>query len=180
MQKYKETIAFWVLLGSIVLLAGCMEIGRPFDEPLNSSVSGQETNTAPLKRFQDTSLNDSPTAVDSAIELSNKYAALSEETAKLKLERQHLINENRVLQEKVAAMEPEFTQVKKELTQANDLLIEMRLELNNWKANVLGFRDEMRQADNAQLEALVKILEILGGEVQDISIEQNTDPGTVE
>ncbi|MFB0524723.1 MAG: hypothetical protein ACETVZ_04235, partial [Phycisphaerae bacterium] len=41
----------------------------------------------------------------------------------------------------------------------------MRIELNNWKANVLGFRDERREAEIAQLEALLKILKILGGEV---------------
>lgn len=178
MKKYKKIIAFWVLLGSIFSLAGCMEMGRPFDKPLNSADSGQETNTVPLKRFQDTN-SDSPNAVDSAIELSKQYAALSDETAKLKLERQDLINENSQLKQKIAVMEPELAQVNKELTQANDLLIEMRLELNNWKANVLGFRDEMRQAEKAQLEALVKILEILGGETQDISTEQNTDSGAV-
>jgi hypothetical protein len=41
----------------------------------------------------------------------------------------------------------------------------MRIELNNWKTSILGFRDEMRQADIAQLETLLKILKILGGEV---------------
>ena len=42
----------------------------------------------------------------------------------------------------------------------------MRIELNNWKSNILGFRDEMRNADNAQLDALVKILEVLGGQAK--------------
>ena len=99
------------------------------------------------------------------LELSKKYAALSEEATQLKLERQDLVSENQQLKQKLAALQTESDQAKKELTEANDLLIEMRVELNNWKADVLGFRDEMRQADKVQLETLLKILKVLGGEV---------------
>ena len=56
-------------------------------------------------------------------------------------------------------------QTQKELTEANDLLIKMRIELNTWKMDVLSFRDEMRQAEEAELEALLKILRLLGGQV---------------
>jgi len=45
-------------------------------------------------------------------------------------------------------------------------MIEMRIELNNWKTNILGFREEMRDADTAQLQALLRILNILGGEIK--------------
>jgi hypothetical protein len=45
-------------------------------------------------------------------------------------------------------------------------LIEMLSELNNWKNNILGFRGEMREAAKAQLEALLKVLEVLGGEME--------------
>ncbi len=38
------------------------------------------------------------------------------------------------------------------------------LSLNNWKNDVLGFREEMRSAQTAQLQALMKILKALGGE----------------
>src|SRR4030042_255070 len=58
----------------------------------------------------------------------------------------------------------------KERGEANDLLTEMRVELNNWQANVIGFRDEMRDADKAQLEALLKILQVLGGETKTQSV----------
>jgi hypothetical protein len=40
----------------------------------------------------------------------------------------------------------------------------MLIELNNWKTDVIGFREEIRAADRAQLEALLKILKVLGGE----------------
>ena len=38
--------------------------------------------------------------------------------------------------------------------------------MNNWKTDILGFRDEIRDAETAQLEALLKILKVLGGEVK--------------
>ena len=55
----------------------------------------------------------------------------------------------------------------KELSDANELLIEMRKELNSWKTNVLGFRDESNYIHKEQLKALVKILKLLGAEYDD-------------
>ena len=48
----------------------------------------------------------------------------------------------------------------------------MLTELNHWKSNILGFRGEMRDAASAQLEALLKVLEILGGEAEAGAIGQ--------
>lgn len=45
------------------------------------------------------------------------------------------------------------------------MLIELRGELTKWKSNVLGFRQEIQTAQQAQLEALQKVLRLLGGEV---------------
>ena len=89
-----------------------------------------------------------------------------EDIAALRQEKQELVAENRLLKEQFAPCQKDLEQTQKELAQANDLLLETRLELNNWKTSILGYRDEMRQADSAQLEALLKILTILGGEVK--------------
>jgi hypothetical protein len=64
------------------------------------------------------------------------------------------------------SLEARLKQTQKELSEANDLLIEMLSELNTWKSNILGFRGEMRDAAKVQLEALLKVLEILGGKVE--------------
>jgi predicted nuclease with TOPRIM domain len=117
------------------------------------------------KRFHEQSSSE-PTVVESAMELSEKYAALSNEAAELKQENKELADENRQLNDKLAAANTELRQTQKELTEANELLVEMRIELNNWKSNVLGFRKEMREADIEELKALFKILTILGGEVE--------------
>jgi len=74
--------------------------------------------------------------------------------------------------QQIAALEAKLKQTQKELGEANELLIEMLTELNTWKSNILGFRGEMRDAAKAQLEALLKVLEILGGEADAANLER--------
>lgn len=166
-------MVLFLIFSSIFLLAGCMEMAQTPDSAMQAPQNGQTSNTA-SRRFQDTVV-EGPTPVESAIELSKKYAAVSEELSQLKVEKQALTEENRKIKQQVAVLRAEAEQAKKELAEANDLLIEMRVELNNWKADVLGFREEMRQADKVQLETLLKILEVLGGEPAVVT-DPNTEP----
>ena len=122
-------------------------------------------------RFQDTPL-EGRTAVESAIELSEKYARLSDQTVSLREQNQRLASENANLKQQIGTLETKLGQTQKELNEANDLLIEMLTELNNWKTNILGFRSEMREAAKAELEALLKVLEILGGEAEAGTLER--------
>jgi septal ring factor EnvC (AmiA/AmiB activator) len=105
-----------------------------------------------------------PTAVESAIALSDKYAKLSDEASALRQEKQSLNSENQRLKDELQTCRSRLEQTQKELNDTNDLIVEMRVELNNWKNDVLGFRGEMREAEKAQLEALLKILKLMGGE----------------
>ena len=164
MQSIDKTLFLLFLLTPIVLLSGCsseqtsMEtIGGydPLEIPQSDSVA---------RRFQE-STPQSPTAVELAIELSEKYATLSEKAAALRQENEGIAARNKQLEAQTAAFEDQLRQTRKELTEANDLLIEMRIELNNWKTDILGFRDEMREAETAQLETLFRILKVLGGQV---------------
>jgi chromosome segregation ATPase len=145
-------------------LSGCAAPQKQVDAASSpeSIIWAQDSSVA--RRFKE-SPPQNRTAVESALELSEKYATLSEHTAELRRENKSLLAENSKLKEHVSALDTELQQTQKELTEANDLLIKMRVELNNWKTNVLGFRDEMRQAEEAELEALLKILKVLGGEV---------------
>jgi len=130
-----------------------------------------EPDPSGATRFQDTALK-GRTAVESAIELSEKYARLSDQTVSLREENQRLTGDNENLKQQIATLETRLGQTQKELNEANDLLIEMLTELNNWKTNILGFRSEMREAAKAELEALLKVLEILGGEAEAGTLEQ--------
>jgi L-2-hydroxyglutarate oxidase LhgO len=192
MQTDKKNTFFLFLLpilsGLTFLLPGCTvtkEPGKftlqtgpvqamPYQPP--QQANEQQPATSVEKRFIESALQ-GPTAVESAIELSEKYAQVSEEAALLRQKNQELTAKNLQFKDRLAAMDIQLQQTQKELNQANDLLIEMRVELNNWKTNIIGFRGEMRNAEKAQLEALLKILEILGGEIKDESAEVNQDKG---
>ena len=93
----------------------------------------------------------------------------------MKEKKQALETENQQLKDELVPCKAQLAQAQKELSEANDLLVEMRGELNNWKSNILGFRNEMRQANTAQLEALIKILTILGAETDSNSVNVTTD-----
>jgi len=166
MQADKKILSVMIVSALTLLFAGCSQIEESAKVIFNPDAAKQQQTTASPKRFQESDPQEK-TAVNSAIELSEKYAALSEEKNVLHQKNLDLTTENKQLEQKVAALEPQLTQAKKELAEANDLLIEMRLELNNWKTNIIGFRDEIRDADKTQLEALLKILKVLGGEIKD-------------
>jgi DNA repair exonuclease SbcCD ATPase subunit len=75
-----------------------------------------------------------------------------------------LQNEKEYLIKELNTSKNHLQQTQKELAEANNLLLDTRVEMNNWKADILGFREEMRQAEIAQLQSLKQILEVLGGE----------------
>lgn len=170
MQVSKKIMFFLVPSLLIFSLLGCPAPQKPAEVVLLPNPIEAQQSGSVAKRFQE-STPQGPTAVESAIQLSEKYAKLSAEMAAQQQENQKLLDENRRLKDQVASLDAQLRQAQKELTQANDLLIEMRVELNNWKTDVLGFRDEMRDAEKAQLEALLKILKILGGEVKSESTQ---------
>ena len=163
MQTNKKIFPFLILLALTFLLAGCLALQEPVEVALKHDPTKHDS-TSMSKRFQDAAPK-SRTAVDSAIELSHRYTKLSEEITELRKKNQDLITENHQLKDRLAILEPELKQTRKELKEANDLLIDMTTELNNWKMDVLGNREEIRQANIAQMEILLKIAEAMGAEV---------------
>jgi chromosome segregation ATPase len=164
MQTNIKIFLFLLLAAITLALAGCSLFKEPV-EAIFDTGSGKCDSASMAKRFQNSGPK-AQSAVDSVIELAEKNAKLSQEVTELKQKVSELNGENQKLKDNVAVLEPELNQTKKELAQANDLLIEMRIELNNWKNNVLGFRSEIREADKVQLETLRRILEVLGGEIE--------------
>jgi chromosome segregation ATPase len=166
-MKTKTRIIILTVAGVMLPFAGCY---RPDDRPQTGwQLSGPTAQNAATQQ---------PSAVESAIALSDKYAKLSEEDTALKQRNQALDTENKRLKDEMQTCRSQMEQLQKELSDANDLLVEMRLELNNWKNDILGFRDEMREAEKAQLEALMKILKLMGGEVKAETSESAQPSGT--
>ncbi len=108
---------------------------------------------------------ETPTAVESALVWSEKYARAVEEISRREQENRRLADENRQLGQTVVGLRGELAQAQKELQDANSLLIDVRRANDKWKTDVLGYRDEMRGAHLAELDALHKVLRLLGGEV---------------
>jgi septal ring factor EnvC (AmiA/AmiB activator) len=167
-QKMKPFTLFMLLIIIPILallFCSCSFLQRQSLAGPDGSGSAYVEDSSIARRFADNPA-EKTTAVESAIELSQKYAALSSESADIKQKNRRLEDENARLNQKADELNKQLLQTQKELTEANDLLVNMRVELNNWRTNILGFRDEIRQADSEQLKALIKILELLGGQVQ--------------
>jgi septal ring factor EnvC (AmiA/AmiB activator) len=138
----------------------------PFTGCDNMPAISQGWQTTPAEVRANVIESPKTTAVDSAIELSDRYAKLSDEASGLRLQNQNLEAENQRLNADLKTTQDRLEKAQKELNEVNDLLVAMRVELNNWKTDVLGFRGEMRESEKAQLEALVKILKMLGAEIK--------------
>ena len=164
MRTEMKIFSVMILLVPIFLLSGCLPSQQPAELAVNSASAGEQQNDAIAKRFQPPG-PEAQTVVASAMKLSSDYSRLNQEASLLRQQNEDLIAKNRQLNEKVASLDGQLQQTQKELAEANGLLIEMRIELNNWKADILGFREEMRNAETAQLETLLRILKVLGGQV---------------
>jgi hypothetical protein len=168
-----KRITFSLSLIVLILMTGCSSFRRSSKSAIWPSLAEQSVppkDEVIVQRFQQAAPQN-PTAIETAIELSEKYAKLSEDAAISRQKNQHLFTENQKLNDENTTLKTQLQQTKKELTEANNLLIDLRIELNNWKTDILGFREELRQADIEQLQALIKILEILGGELKTKSEE---------
>lgn len=166
MRMNKMVMMFVIASLLIPAFVGCSGPSGPLSLIIPADVQPQQHSSPTARRFEQ-STPQGPTAVQSAIEMSEKYAALSQEMAVLTQTKTELDNENIRLKKQIDSTERQLRQTRKELTEANHLLVEMRVELNNWKNDVLGFRGEMRNAEKTQLEALLRILTLLSGEYEE-------------
>lgn len=155
-MRTKTTIAIMTAAAVLLPFVGCYRTPG-FNQSWQSQAGAGRANAIESQKT---------TAVDSAIELSDRYAKLSDEASAMRLQIQNLEAENQRLKTDLKTTQDRLEKAQKELNEVNDLLVEMRVELNNWKTDVLGFRGEMRETEKAQLEALVKILKMLGAEIK--------------
>jgi hypothetical protein len=176
----RHLILIALFVGTIFLV-GC---GFPNERTIDGSsaeVSVETPEEAPMvidetpekmqKRF-DPTIEDSVDSDQSNVQWASKYEELSISNNALRETNNELTVKNKI--------KSELEQTKNDLTEANDFLGQMHLELNKWKTDVLGFRQEIRQAQQVQVEALGKILRVLGAEPMDtpnVPEESSSDAG---
>ena len=178
-----------MLFALSVFLSGCgfpneRTIDRPTAESAEKTTDESPMVTDPMtekmqKRF-DSTMQGADDSGQDPIELVRMYEELSVKNNALRETNNELTLKNNLLKQQIEMLKNEMEQTKKDMAEANDFLGQMHLELNKWKSDVLGFRQEIRQAQQAQLEALGKILRVLGAEpmeMPDAPEESSSDPG---
>lgn len=105
--------------------------------------------------------------VDIALQWSNKYAQANEELLQAERDNHKLSAENQRLLMELQQLQDELAVTEQELSEANLMLADLHQELESWKRDVLSFREEMRLSQLATLNALQRIMTVLGGEVAD-------------
>jgi|GEM_PF-1166462 len=106
-----------------------------------------------------------PTAVENTLVLQEKYARSLEDLQRDRERNRELCDEKQKLIDTLNKSQADMAKAQQELNDANNLLVQMRQELEKWKVDVMGFRDEMRQAQKTQLDAIAKMMNLLGAEV---------------
>jgi regulator of replication initiation timing len=162
----KTTTVCGIFAAGLMVLAGCQLMEPPLpaaQEPVKVAPAAAPAGSAALERR----FTDGPSASDavqSALLWSEKYQQLSETTNQIREKNMQLFEENTQLKKEVESLQGRLAKTQKELDEASEFLQKMHVELNQWKADVLGFREELRKAQASQLQALGKILRILGAE----------------
>ena len=165
-------ILVMLFIGSL-FLAGCglpneLTIDKPAANAVETTpeeppmVIGQ-TPEKMQKRF-DPTIQDDGDLEQGELRWAHRYEELSVGNNALRETNHELTLENDQLKQKIKMLESELEQTQKDMTEANEFLGQMHLELNKWKKDVLGFRQEIRLTQQVQIEALGKILRVLGAE----------------
>jgi hypothetical protein len=145
----KWMTAAWAALSLALIAGGCGSPAPGPQDPVTKRFEGSQTGRD---------------GAGTVMDLTERVTQLAGKAATLQQQNQQLTEENARLVKQTSEQQAQLKQAQTELAEANNLLIEMLGELNNWKSDILGFRGEMRGAAKAQLEALLKILEVLGAE----------------
>jgi chromosome segregation ATPase len=156
---------FILVLPLLAVLAGCYDFSVPEPAPPQNPPGQGDATYLPQTALADETQAEPETAVESALAWSEKYSKAVEKLLQAQQENRDLLETNKQLLGQQTKLQTELTQTKRELGDANAMLLELRGELEKWKKDILGFRREIRTSQEAQLEALAKVLKLLGGEV---------------
>ncbi len=181
MNRHSRTV---LIVVAAVLLAGCDQMGMnmPGNRQLSlantqaigpTGYDSQPGGPSDLAYLGQTTVADihqgekleGRGGVDIAMEWSSRYAEVTERLMLVERDNRDLLVENQHLQMEIQQVQAELAAMEQELSEANQMLVDLHQELDSWKRDVLSFRDEMRRAQAAQLNALQKVLRVLGGDV---------------
>ncbi|MCE5279960.1 MAG: hypothetical protein ABFD92_04210 [Planctomycetaceae bacterium] len=108
-------------------------------------------------------------AVETALAWAKKYADAQMRVANLEQENRSLSDRNHTLTAQLDTAKTQLAATQRELAEANTMMKDLEARLAKWQESVLGYRQEMREAQKAQMDALVKVIRLLGGEAPVVS-----------
>jgi len=166
----------WIAKTVVVILMAAAMAGCGFPQPMapqaepvvqrGGDLGGGDATYLAKTAIREETSPEADNAVDAALEWAKRYSIASAELQKLQKEHRQLLKDNQDYRHETTRLKVELNRAEKELSEANAMLLDMRDDLEKWKADVLGFRREMRQAQEAQLNALARILTLIGGAVE--------------
>ena len=106
----------------------------------------------------------SESAVETALAWAQKHMEVSAKLTASEKENRALAEKNQALQQQLDSSKGLLTAAQRELNEANTMLKDLETRLAKWQENVLGYRQEMRDAQKAQMEGLARVIKLLGGE----------------
>ncbi|MCX5682444.1 MAG: hypothetical protein NT049_02010 [Planctomycetota bacterium] len=130
-------------------------------DPLAGRESGAYLQKSSVARDSETPL---PTAIESTLVLQDKYAHALEDLRREQDRSRELTDQKQQLADEHTRLQADLAKAQAELSDANNLLVQMRQEIDKWKGDVMGFREELRESNRAQIDALTKVMTLLGGE----------------
>ena len=180
MRSVKVVLAAAITV-SVICFVGCQMVDQPISMDsmprLNIPAGNEQLLVADQgdavleNRFVD-SEEQSGGAVESAIMWSQKYEELLSKNQELMDKNRQFFLDNSELRQQTDKIKVELEKTKTELADANEFMQDMHVELTKWKSDVLGFREEMRSAQTTQLQALSKVLTLLGAESTTVAANQ--------
>ena len=153
-----------------VYLAGCEEIISN-GKHRGTGPNAKRKRTPKATHLADTAVSgdetdDGGSVTQAAMNWMKKSAELSQELLYAHKQITELQAEKRKLQLANTKLSGEITNYKREIKDANAMLDNMKRDLKEWRASVLGFRKDSMATMNALLISQKKILELLGAEIQ--------------
>lgn len=148
-----------------LLTVGCDDNSNAFQRPKFPRQDRPIQQARHIENDTVTSDAGGHTAVESAMQWAEKYAQAAKELIVANKRIQEMEKEHKVLQMRLTKAQSENEALKREIRDANAMLAAMKQELKEWRNNVLGFRSEILASQKAQLQAMQRIMQLLGGEM---------------
>lgn len=121
-------------------------------------------------------------AVDKALAYAEKYMTEADENKKLRGQIRQLETRIQALSKDKQTLGGQLAAARDELDQANAMVMELSSDLKKWKRDVLGFRQQMIGAQEAQIKGINMILKIMGFQSEkataSVPIDRRPEPTT--